>query len=394
MHDRQGSERASARGELPCTMDRLRNDDYRRLTHAVRQLHEPERVQPLIARILELNAALVPSAIVAHGECDPSTGFCVYEQARGDSSRGPSPAMFPALLASIHEHPLLVHYRNTGDERPRTISDVCGRREFHRLRLYAELYRPLGIEDQLVLGIRAAGSRVMGFSFSRESPSFSERDRLLLDLFRPHVLAAQANARQLERSGFTIEALLGGIEEEHVGVLVVDARGHVVSGTRRAWHWLRLYLDSRASPSRGLPDSLLRWFRATASRLFAPGQVPIPPAPLTVDRSGGRLIVRLMYQAEPERAVLTMREEVSSSPGPFDERLPLTPREAQVLEWIAKGKSNRDIATILDIRIATVKKHLERVFDKLDCDSRTGALLRAREMARDGWETPEVRAGS
>jgi DNA-binding NarL/FixJ family response regulator len=62
------------------------------------------------------------------------------------------------------------------------------------------------------------------------------------------------------------------------------------------------------------------------------------------------------------------------------EQLGLTPREAEVFLWVAQGKTNSDIATILGMAEATVKTHLGRVFDKLGVESRTAATLRAVEI--------------
>ncbi len=51
----------------------------------------------------------------------------------------------------------------------------------------------------------------------------------------------------------------------------------------------------------------------------------------------------------------------------------LTGREAEVLVWIAAGKSNRDISEILGISPRTVNKHLEQVFAKLSVENRATA---------------------
>ena len=52
----------------------------------------------------------------------------------------------------------------------------------------------------------------------------------------------------------------------------------------------------------------------------------------------------------------------------------LTERETEVLTWVAEGKSNRDIGTILGIKSATVKKHLEHIFQKIGVETRTAAV--------------------
>jgi DNA-binding CsgD family transcriptional regulator len=59
----------------------------------------------------------------------------------------------------------------------------------------------------------------------------------------------------------------------------------------------------------------------------------------------------------------------------------LTPRETEVLSWVAKGKTNRDIGDILGMSPRTVNKHLEHVFEKLGVETRAAATaLAGREL--------------
>jgi DNA-binding NarL/FixJ family response regulator len=62
------------------------------------------------------------------------------------------------------------------------------------------------------------------------------------------------------------------------------------------------------------------------------------------------------------------------------EKLGLTGREAEVLLWVAQGKSNADIAVILGMAEATVKRHLTNLFEKLGLESRNAATFRALEV--------------
>lgn len=74
-------------------------------------------------------------------------------------------------------------------------------------------------------------------------------------------------------------------------------------------------------------------------------------------------------------------EPTRRPPQPADlEKLGLTPREAEVLFWIASGKSNPEIAVILDSSINTIKRHSQSVFDKLHVENRTAAALKATEI--------------
>jgi len=61
-------------------------------------------------------------------------------------------------------------------------------------------------------------------------------------------------------------------------------------------------------------------------------------------------------------------------------KLGLTPRAAEALLWVAQGKTNGDIATILGISESTVKKYVLEIFAKLGVETRSAATLRALEI--------------
>jgi DNA-binding NarL/FixJ family response regulator len=60
--------------------------------------------------------------------------------------------------------------------------------------------------------------------------------------------------------------------------------------------------------------------------------------------------------------------------------LGLTPRAAETLLWLAQGKTNSDIATILGITESTIKKHVQEIFEKLGVETRGAASVRALEV--------------
>jgi DNA-binding CsgD family transcriptional regulator len=63
-------------------------------------------------------------------------------------------------------------------------------------------------------------------------------------------------------------------------------------------------------------------------------------------------------------------------------QLGLTARQAEVLFWIAQGKTNPDIALILGAAVRTVQKHVEHIFQKLSVESRQAAALVALEVLK------------
>ena len=70
------------------------------------------------------------------------------------------------------------------------------------------------------------------------------------------------------------------------------------------------------------------------------------------------------------------------------EQLGLSPREAEILLWVAQGKTNFEISVILNITVATVKKHLEKIYPKLGVESRNPATLKAVEVLSQGGLKP------
>ncbi|CDN55085.1 Two-component transcriptional regulator, CheY-LuxR families (Two-component signal transduction system) [Neorhizobium galegae bv. officinalis bv. officinalis str. HAMBI 1141] len=62
------------------------------------------------------------------------------------------------------------------------------------------------------------------------------------------------------------------------------------------------------------------------------------------------------------------------------QHFPVTQRESEVLLWIAKGKSNRDIGDILGLSARTVNKHLEQIYVKLGVENRASAAVKAAHV--------------
>jgi DNA-binding NarL/FixJ family response regulator len=62
------------------------------------------------------------------------------------------------------------------------------------------------------------------------------------------------------------------------------------------------------------------------------------------------------------------------------ETLGISERELQVLELLAAGQSNKEIATRLNVSPNTIKTHVAKLFEKLEVRRRTEAILRAREL--------------
>jgi len=124
---------------------------------------------------------------------------------------------------------------------------------------------------------------------------------------------------------------------------------------------------------------------------------------LSVQRKGGtdfseaeRTLLGLL---QPHLRTARALARECAAAGAFEVRdfegLGLTPREMEVFYWIVEGKRNAEIATILNLRLDTVKGHVERIFQKLHVESRHSAIRAGldfvRRRRRQEWESQRGR---
>ena len=105
---------------------------------------------------------------------------------------------------------------------------------------------------------------------------------------------------------------------------------------------------------------------AATQRLGGDRSAPLREALAIAHRTGARVV------NHDARVLLATPE--------LDDELGLTPRERQVIDRIATGETNGQVARGLGIAEATVRKHLEHAFHKLGVSTRTGAVARAAEL--------------
>lgn len=106
---------------------------------------------------------------------------------------------------------------------------------------------------------------------------------------------------------------------------------------------------------------------------------------LTLQELDYPLTLKFMGFTEQQDALLKLEDgEKPTGSVRLREELGLTDRESQVLHWLANGKTNREIAQILEMSPRTVNKHLEQVFPKLGVENRTAAAGIALRVLAEG----------
>ena len=156
-------------------------------------------------------------------------------------------------------------------------------------------------------------------------------------------------------------------------LLAADREGRVLWSTPQA---ARLIEQASGASGVSLPAAVIQWLRACADNPLTARQASLTAA-FQADGKH-RLHVTYIGQVGPDEQLLRLVAEQSGSDEVLlRERLGLTSREAEVLLWLSRGKSNRDIAEILGLSPRTINKHLEQMFEKLGVENRASATALA-----------------
>jgi DNA-binding CsgD family transcriptional regulator len=99
-----------------------------------------------------------------------------------------------AWRAYAMENPLVVEFQRSKDGRPYRFSDIVSADDFHALDLYREFYGPIGLEHQIAFVLPGASGAIIAVALSRAERDFSDAERDLLELARPHLIQAYNNA--------------------------------------------------------------------------------------------------------------------------------------------------------------------------------------------------------
>lgn len=148
-----------------------------------------------------------------------------------------------------------------------------------------------------------------------------------------------------------------------------DDEARVIWYTPEAGRLFKTALPACDAAGPVLPPSARDWLQGHRAPTAAPED-------FVIARTAGapRLLLAYIGRGSLGEHLLRLSNgEASSNEALLQARLALTRREAEVLMWIARGKSNRDIGDILGLSPRTVNKHLEQIYAKLGVENRASA---------------------
>lgn len=350
------------------------------LSRGLEKIHALGDVSSFAAAVLSELPRLIPSEM---------TSVCVMEPTRRRSidrvlpeEVANDPQAHETWLRYMKDCPTVTYAARTGDGRAKKLSDFWSQREFLDTGIYSDHYRPKHV-DQIMAGhICLPHGTVIGFGVHRRGMDFSERERSMLDLLRPHIEQAYASALAFTALAARVDALGEAIRAMDVATITLDGASRIEDADTRAITWLSERFADWPLHASTLPETLDRWLREQLRSARDAEQSLRPRRPLLVGTGPGRLVIRVVTRAEGATLVIQHLK--------VDEHrladLGCSPRETQVLHYVARGASNAEIASALHISERTVKKHLENMYAKLGVGNRT-------ELAALAWRVTESAIG-
>jgi DNA-binding CsgD family transcriptional regulator len=233
-----------------------------------------------------------------------------------------------------------------------TVSELASTREFRRTAIWNELYRDDHVNYWLDVGLPPDRGATRVFLFTRERKDFTDRERLILDLLEPHLERRADDVRVATEAAAALADVEHGVGGEAHDVVLLSVSGAIEFASAHARELLARHFDGLNGR---LPDQLGAALTAKHTVVTLTGDRRLT---VRATRTGGLVVLLLS-----EESVRVDR---------------LTPRQREILAHVGYGLTDIQIAERLEISPATVRKHLEQVYERLGVHTRTGAAAALR----------------
>ncbi len=355
-------------------MAQLLTQDYEQVLIFLQRLYAPSCLRDWSNYLPSAISKLIPADM---------PGICEVDFTQAQFVDGTSlPHMSDEYVQEVSnqylpEHPFMAHYLRTRDCRAYKLSDFVNEQQLHLMEgLYQKFLRPIGIEEQLTLSLPHENPNTIdAIVLFRSERSFTERDRTILNLLLPHLMQARQTAHIFSQMEQHTQQLQNSLNV--AGAVAISREGRIQLMTPKAEHWLQQYFPFK-NLSQSLPEHLQRWVNYQKTLLAREEFLSKPRLPLKMEQDGKYLTARFVTDPNQDQYLLLLEEQRKQKLSREDfELLGLSKREAEVLYWVAKGKENSEIAEVLYVGVATIRKHLEHIYQKLEVKNRASAVVEA-----------------
>lgn len=300
----------------------------------------------------------------AHYEVIPAPPGDLLEEAR------------PLIERYWHQNPLVAHIEATGDTRTLMWSDFVTMEQMRATDIHREFFQQLGIDSQMAVTLPAPPGVIVGLVLNRGPEGFDERDRAVMNTLRPHLSHAYRSVRLVAELS-ALRAALGATG--WTAALVADD-GEVIEVTVGGAEALQ-ELDIEVTEGRALPAPIRERFVPSVARYRATQPAVLSDPIRLSDEVGG---VAGWYVPSPVPPhVVVFRGAVDVDTGRLA-ATGLTAREIEVAVALVAGGTNSQLALRLGMAEGTLRKHLSRIYDRLQVDNRTSAAAAIRDLLQPG----------
>ncbi|HUA35401.1 MAG TPA: helix-turn-helix transcriptional regulator [Candidatus Binataceae bacterium] len=337
------------------------------------RLYSLHNIATFAQHVVDTLQILIPSDSIGYNQLNVREGrVCAIVKPSHDGSAD----LYPVFADRIHEHPTVSYQQSSGATNALRLSDFVSVRQFHQLGIYQDFYRKLKIERLLSVSFPDGDTGdQLALVFARSGTDFDDAEMELLNVLRPHFLQAHRNAlafSRLEQADAALQA------SSHA--MVVRCHGDSIRfASPRASNLLTRFFAGTDPCYRKLPDDLSRWARGHRELSATMSSIAAPIEPFLKNHGDAKLLVRFLPGTDEDYAIL-LEEQIVDSKGERLIDLGLSGRQAEVLHWLARGKTNSEIATILGVTSRTIEKHVEHIFDRLGVENRMAAGVIAWRM--------------
>ncbi|MBD2158542.1 helix-turn-helix transcriptional regulator [Leptolyngbya sp. FACHB-16] len=361
--------------------------DHQKILDFLHGIYTLDSLQNFPAYVLNGIAKLVPADIPVYTSID-------FANAQLFTVEGTIPNfsnLYKHVQQHFYDHPFAERFSNL-DFTAYKLSDFLTEEQLKRSEvIYQNCLRLMGMEETMSFALPQTlpisssiknGEHIKGIKFEcinlfRSQRNFTERDRLVLNTLHPHLTQIRQTAQvffQIKQENVQLYDSFNA-----AGGVLLSKEGHIQFMSHKAERWLKQYFSFSCS-GKLLPEYLQQWVKYQLSLFLESESSLNPRLPLVMEQEGKRLTIRFATEPNQEQYVLLLEEQRQPQLSIESFKLiGLSAREAEVLYWVAKGKENLEIAELLYISAATVRKHLERIYLKLEAKTRTAAVVAALE---------------